>query len=130
MKGVVFDLDETLVDRRGSLSAYARRLNEAFADATVAAGDLFVSEFHRLDGNGRVPRDEFFERLSAVLFKDVSAARIKEHFETTAWMQPFLFDRVPDLLDPFASVIGGSASSPTVAWRRSRPRSKTPDSPS
>ncbi len=98
MKGVVFDLDETLVDRRGSLDAYARRLNEAFADSAVATGDLFVSEFHRLDGNGRVPRDEFFERLSAVLFRDVSAARIKEHFETTAWTQPFLFDEVPELL--------------------------------
>src|SRR6478752_234416 len=92
MKGVVFDLDETLVDRRGSLDVYARRLHAAFAHSAVASGDLFVAEFHRLDGNGRVPRDEFFERLSAVLFSRVSAGQIKAHFETTAWTPPMLFD--------------------------------------
>lgn len=98
MKGVLFDLDETLVDRRRSLDVYARRLNEAFADAAVASGDLFVAEFRRLDGNGRVPRDEFFGQLASVLFSNVTAAQVKEHFETTAWTQPLLFDGVPELL--------------------------------
>lgn len=98
MKGIVFDLDETLVDRRGSLDVYARRLNEAFYESASARGDAFVAEFHRLDGNGRVPRDEFFERLSAKLFKDVTAAQIKAHFEATAWTNPILFDGVRDLL--------------------------------
>jgi len=98
MKGVVFDLDETLVDRRGSLDVYARRLNAAFSDSAVASGDSFVAEFHRLDGHGRVPRDEFFEHLSAVLFRNVAATQIKEHFETTAWTHPILFEGVPDLL--------------------------------
>lgn len=98
MKGIVFDLDETLVDRRGSLDIYARRLNDAFAESATERGDAFVAEFHRLDGNGRVPRDEFFERLSAELFRNVTAAQIKAHFEATAWTNPILFDGVRELL--------------------------------
>ncbi len=98
MKGIVFDLDETLVDRRGSLDVYALRLNEAFAESAAEHGDAFVAEFHRLDGNGRVPRDEFFERLSSVLFRHVTAAQIKAHFEATAWTKPILFDGVRELL--------------------------------
>ena len=98
MKGIVFDLDETLVDRRGSLDIYARRLNDAFAESATECDDAFVAAFHRLDGNGRVPRDEFFERLSAELFRNVTAAQIKAHFEATAWTHPILFDGVRELL--------------------------------
>jgi len=85
VKGVVFDLDETLVDRRGSLDAYSRKLFSAFSESIVVPLDAFVSEFHRLDGNGRVPRDEFFAALAAALFRDVADHRIKAHFEATAY---------------------------------------------
>jgi putative hydrolase of the HAD superfamily len=98
MKGIVFDLDETLVDRRGSLDIYARRLNDAFAESATERDDAFVATFHRLDGNGRVPRDEFFERVSSELFRNVTAAQIKAHFEATAWTNPILFDGVRELL--------------------------------
>lgn len=98
MNGVVFDLDETLVDRRGSLDVYARRLHSAFRDSVMVPDDVFVREFHRLDGNGRVPRDEFFEALSAVLFRSVPARRIQDHFEATAWTAPHLFKGVAEML--------------------------------
>jgi putative hydrolase of the HAD superfamily len=98
MQGVVFDLDETLVDRRGSLDVYSKRLHSAFADSVVVPEGQFTTEFHRLDGNGRVPRDEFFEALSSALFRSTPAKRIREHFEATAWMEPRLFDGIVDLL--------------------------------
>jgi putative hydrolase of the HAD superfamily len=98
MKGVVFDLDETLVNRRGSLDLYSQTLFSAFSGSAVVPLGRFVAEFHRLDGNGRVPRDEFFEALAAALFRNVPAQRIKEHFEATAWLQPRLFDGAVDLL--------------------------------
>jgi putative hydrolase of the HAD superfamily len=98
VKGVVFDLDETLVDRRGSLDVYSKRLYSAFADSVVVPEGEFRTEFHRLDGNGRVLRDEFFESLSAALFRGVPASRVKEHFEATAWTEPRLFEGIVDLL--------------------------------
>ena len=98
MNGVVFDLDETLVDRRGSLDAYAKQLHSTFSDSVAVSADVFITEFHRLDGNGRVPRDEFFDALSTALFQGVPARRIQEHFEATAWIEPRLFEGVADLL--------------------------------
>jgi len=94
MNGVVFDLDETLVDRRGSLDAYAKQLHSVFSDSIVVSERVFMTEFHRLDGNGRVPRDEFFEALSVALFRSVPSRRIQEHFEATAWIEPRLFEGV------------------------------------
>ena len=98
MKGVVFDLDETLVDRRGSLDVYSQTLFSAFSGYAVVPLERFSAEFHRLDGNGRVPRDEFFAALAATLFRNVPTHRIKEHFEATAWLQPRLFDGTVDVL--------------------------------
>lgn len=98
MNGVVFDLDETLVDRRGSLDVYSRKLHRDFANSVALAPGDFTAEFHRLDKNGRVPRDEFFEVIAKALFHGVSKAQIKEHFEATAWLEPHLFDGISELL--------------------------------
>ncbi len=98
MKGVVFDLDETLVDRRGSLNTYSERLFGDFSGSVVVPERQFTAEFHRLDGNGRVSRDEFFASLSSVLLRDVPMLRIKEHFEATAWLEPVLFEGIVDVL--------------------------------
>ncbi len=103
MKGVVFDLDETLVNRRGSLDLYSQTLFSAFSGSAVVPLDEFVAEFHRLDGNGRVPRDEFFAALAAVLLPNVATQRIKEHFEATAWLQPRLFDGSVEALQQIRS---------------------------
>lgn len=98
MKGVVFDLDETLVDRRGSLGLYAQKLFSDFSASVAVPRAQFAAEFHRLDGNGRVPRDEFFAALAAALFRNVSMRSIKEHFEAIAWLEPRLFDGTVDVL--------------------------------
>ena len=90
MEAIVFDLDETLIDRGASLARYASIL---WAD-TVPQGfteAAFVSRFMRLDGNGYVPRPEFFQRLSAEVIADFTAAQIEEHFYQHAWIQPLLF---------------------------------------
>ena len=98
MKGVVFDLDETLVDRRTSLDAYARRLYDEFRASIALEEADFVVRFHELDGFGRIPRERFFDTLSAAAFADVSSAQIAEHFAVHAWRSPRLFDGVPALL--------------------------------
>jgi putative hydrolase of the HAD superfamily len=98
MRGIVFDLDETLVDRKGSLNAYAQELYSDFRTSTDMPLAEFVDEFHRLDGNGRVPRDAFFDLLASDVFLNVPARRIGEHFEANAWLTPRLFTGIPELL--------------------------------
>ena len=98
MRGVVFDLDETLLDCRGSLDAYARRLRSAFDSRASSALDVFVAEFHRLDADGKTPRTQFFELLASRLLPIMSAGEIQHHFETYAWQCPQLFPGVANML--------------------------------
>jgi putative hydrolase of the HAD superfamily len=98
MRGVVFDLDETLLDRRGSLDAYARRLRSEFDSRASSALDAFVAEFHRLDADGKTPRTQFFELLASRLLPMLSAGEIQHHFESYAWQCPQLFPGVADML--------------------------------
>ena len=96
MKGILFDLDETLIDRRRSLDRYARALRGAYSGRL--AEDEFVAHFHRLDGAGRVPRRQFFERIARELFDDATADAIEAHFYTHAWRAPLLHDGMAAIL--------------------------------
>jgi putative hydrolase of the HAD superfamily len=98
MRGIVFDLDETLVDRKGSLSVYARVLYSDFHASIAVSQAEFIEQFHLLDGNGRVPKDQFFDLLASSVFLEVPARRIGEHFEANAWLTPRLFNGIPELL--------------------------------
>ncbi len=42
------------------LSVYSVKLRLTFSESVVVPEHAFTSEFHRLDGKGRVPRDRFF----------------------------------------------------------------------
>lgn len=97
MRGVVFDLDETLLDRRGSLDVYARRLRSELASFSSSL-NAFVAEFHRLDADGKTPRGQFFELLASGLLPGVSVGEIRRHFESHAWQSPQLFPGVADML--------------------------------
>ena len=98
MRGVVFDLDETLVDRQGSLSLYAEALHSAFRAFVALPLDEFVAEFHRLDNNGRAPRRQFFDSLAAQTFSGVSSNQLGDHFESNAWQSPRLFPGIRETL--------------------------------
>jgi putative hydrolase of the HAD superfamily len=96
--GVLFDLDETLVDRRGSLSRYASQLWHRERHAITLAEPEFVKRFHRIDNAARTPRKEFFRSLAAELLPVFSAAGLEEDFYTQAWASPLLFDGVEHAL--------------------------------
>ncbi|MDQ8020602.1 MAG: HAD family hydrolase [Moraxellaceae bacterium] len=90
-QAVIFDLDETLVDRRAGLQRYAQQL-WASGQTSVADAAVFVARFMELDGNGRVKRPVFFERLCAECLPHANAAEAAEAFIATAWIAPPLFD--------------------------------------
>jgi putative hydrolase of the HAD superfamily len=88
---VVFDLDETLIDRARSVALYASALWAGVKDQLDLEEQPFVHRFMALDGKGYVPRAEFFQRLSAELIPGLSPAQIEAHFYEHAWREPLLF---------------------------------------
>lgn len=64
IRAVIFDMDETLLDRQGSLRRFAAaqhiRHKDALAELSVAA---FVERFITLDNNGALWKDEVYRRI-------------------------------------------------------------------
>jgi putative hydrolase of the HAD superfamily len=89
--GILFDLDETLIDRAASIVHYARRFHSDFSNAIAQACERFVGEFVRLDGNGYVDRATFFDNLARHLSTpQISPKAIAAHFAENAWKTPRL----------------------------------------
>ena len=64
VKAVVFDLDDTLLDRRASFERFIRNQWERFGPALHAIGqEQYVQAAIRFDGDGYAPRRELFARV-------------------------------------------------------------------
>lgn len=98
MRGVVFDLDETLLDRRRTLDVYARSLHADFSTAATLDLDRFLEEFHCADDDGRTPRTQFALTLATRCFSRAVPADIAAHIAANAWRAPLLFEGVVALL--------------------------------
>ncbi|HSD36426.1 MAG TPA: HAD family hydrolase [Rhodocyclaceae bacterium] len=96
--GVLFDLDETLVDRRGSLTRYASKLWQRERRAIALSESEFIARFHAIDDRARTPRKAFFERVTASVLPTFSAAAFEEDFYSRTWESPVLFDDVVRVL--------------------------------
>jgi len=85
-KAVLFDLDDTLTDRRASIARYARRFHVDFL-SDLEAGDVAKIEalIHDLDRGGYTPRENVFLALRRELpwqnAPDVS--RLADHWEAS-----------------------------------------------
>jgi len=62
-KAVIFDLDQTLLDRSKSLDSFVRWQTEGMLRESVSDPDRFVSRFIELDADGRVWKDKVYEQL-------------------------------------------------------------------
>ena len=96
--GILFDLDETLIDRRSSLLDYASVLYAEFQPCVTIAEGEFVRLIDDLDGHGRAPRDQFFQAITDRALRGVPSSHVKEHFYEFAWVRPRLFPGVFDAL--------------------------------
>jgi len=81
---VLFDLDDTLLDRRASidcyLAAFAHRMQAPFEMASA-----YRARFYELDGAGYVPRTLVFDQLSAEFQAYGSAKDLTDDWHTSAW---------------------------------------------
>lgn len=85
IESVLFDLDETLTDRRASLARYAALFHGAFAGRMrpTDVGEILAT-FVSLDRNGYRPRDEVYAGIADSLRWDSAPepAVIGEHWRT------------------------------------------------
>lgn len=102
--GIVFDLDETLINRKGSLDVYARELYTSFDQNPTIDPEGFLHLFHELDGNGRAPRNEFFANLAQSAFDRVNPELIADHFRKFAWRKPLLFEGVIQVIEALGAI--------------------------
>lgn len=117
--GIVFDLDETLIDRRATLEAYAHRFWRDFDVGRDARQSDFVASFLDLDRNGCTPLPELGARLVQRYPRcGLDAATITGHFSEFAWAQPGMAAGVADTLAklrgagiPLGIVTNGGADS-------------------
>ena len=89
--GIVFDLDETLIDRRGTLEDYANRLWEDFNIGVAASQAQFLASFLALDADGCTPQADLFARLAEAFPRPpLDPLEIAHHFSEFAWTRPRL----------------------------------------
>jgi len=125
--GVLFDLDETLVNRHASLTRYAASLWQAQRQNVALDEQQFIARFHAIDKGGRTPRKAFFERFTANVLPHVSAADFENHFFDGAWAEPTLFNDVVALLgslrerDYRIGIISNGSQRPQSAKIRNSP---------
>ena len=93
--GIVFDLDDTLIDRHDILAAYAARLWSDFGVAKDAPLRPFVESFLTLEDDGRASPEDWSARLAAALPRSsLASADIVRHFARHAWSEPKLVPAV------------------------------------
>jgi len=116
--GVLFDLDETLVDRRGTLLDYAQVLHSQFESHFKVGLQEFLSSVATLDNYGQTPRQEFFSGISALTEDFLTPTQIGVLYYTTAWLRPRLMPDAEALLKklrvngiPVAIVTNGQTQS-------------------
>jgi hypothetical protein len=87
--GVVFDLDEALLDRSASLWQHGHCFWTEFRHLISRAEHSFVEEFVKLDGNGYMPRKDFFSLVSAA----IDSTNVSEGVVTNGGSTNFRFGR-------------------------------------
>lgn len=99
IQGVVFDLDETLLDRSKAVTIFAEEFfdQRSFLLEKELAKGLTKAEFivqvHRLDGRGYTPREQFFTLLATEFsLSSVDARVLKESFYDSVWVRPILVE--------------------------------------
>jgi len=99
IKAILFDLDETLLDRNASIQAFLRGQYMRLADVLHQIPfDHFQTRFLLHDDYGYVAKEIVYSRLVEEFALQVEPARLIEDFYTNGWHFCILFPGVIELL--------------------------------
>jgi putative hydrolase of the HAD superfamily len=98
---IIFDLDETLFDRTGSLrlfleDQFGRLCSDVFQEQEAA-----IDRFLELDSRGRTPKDQVYATLLGEFGMDDAgmAAKLFDHYEQNVWRFAYGFDGMSETLN-------------------------------
>lgn len=96
-RAVLFDLDDTLLDRRRSLSHYFAA-HAGRVGLSVAMADEFRARFFELEAAGYAPRAPLFDQLSAEFPAAGSGEALLNDWRTCAWEVCHYMEGATDVL--------------------------------
>jgi putative hydrolase of the HAD superfamily len=88
---VLFDLDQTLIDRTATLEAYLPDQYERFTAASELDRDRYVRRFLELDRNGYAEKSEFYRVLRAEFGFTAQTEVLVEDFRSNCFARSTLF---------------------------------------
>lgn len=97
---VLFDLDETLIDRSAAVRSFAQKLCPYLDQSTNTS--QFVQQVVEIDALGYLPRGEFFAELNKRFGSFLPDGVIKDVFYAEVWETPILAAGVIDALKTLA----------------------------
>ncbi len=98
-KGILFDLDQTLIDRDATFINFLEgqfcRFAAAFRSVDLSTYTAYLKEH---DNNGYTPKEQLFEQVVADLALDVDPRELLLDFRKNYGLQPTLFEDALDTL--------------------------------
>lgn len=98
---VLFDLDETLFDRRGSLRLFLADQFGRYYPDVFPRSEATIDRFIELDNRGHTTKDVVYTTLLTEfgVYEEGLAAELFDHYEQNAWRFAFGFDGMNEALD-------------------------------
>lgn len=127
MKGVLFDLDETLIDRNQAIAAFVASLwHDYFARSDISQASLLAA-INELDQFGYRTREQFFSLLWQAFSSYLPDQQVVENtFYGQVWETPVLAEGVLECLDqlqrkniPLGIVTNGSTRAQSAKIKHS-----------
>lgn len=89
MQAIIFDLDETLIDRNAAVENFARDIWSQYISQGELSQNLFVENVISLDQHDYLPRAEFFARMFQSLVDAIPSKKvIEDSFYAQVWETP------------------------------------------
>ncbi|WP_085908099.1 HAD family hydrolase [Kiloniella majae] len=102
IKGVLFDLDQTLVDRNQSLQNFLIWQWQECIPLQSIAFNVFQQRFINLDDNGKLWKKEVYDKILKEFFIDsILSRQLEESYLTNFPMHSSLFPNVARILNHF-----------------------------
>ena len=89
MQAIIFDLDETLIDRNAAVENFAPYIWSQYISQGELSQNLFVENVISLDQHDYLPRAEFFARMFQSLVDAIPSKKvIEDSFYAQVWETP------------------------------------------